>query len=92
MVQDAGAQILAVHGRTRIQKGQLAGHADWSMIKLIKDHVSIPVIANGSVERFSDIEECEKESNADGLMSAQGLLRNPALFSGKRIKEVRRVL
>lgn len=88
MVQEAGAAILAVHGRTRIQKGQLAGHANWEMIKKIKAALRIPVIANGSVERYEDIEECEKESNCDGLMSAGGLLRNPALFSGEVIKEV----
>ena len=80
--------MLGVHGRTRVQKGQLAGHANWEMIRKIKEDLSIPVIANGSVERYEDVEECLKVSGADGVMSATGLLRNPALYSGKKIKEV----
>lgn len=88
MVQDAGAQLLTVHGRTRKQKGQFAGHSNWEMIKKVKESLSIPVIANGSIERWADVDECARQSCADGFMAAQGLLRNPALFSFTRISEV----
>ena len=71
-----------------MQKGQLAGHANWEMIRKIKEELSIPVIANGSVERYEDVEECLRVTGADGVMSATGLLRNPALYSGEKIKEV----
>jgi len=88
MVQDAGAQLITIHGRTRRQKGQFAGNANWEIIHKIKETLCIPVIANGSVDRYVDIERCQSTSHADGVMAAQGLLRNPALFSGLRLPEV----
>ncbi|EGC35390.1 hypothetical protein DICPUDRAFT_152274 [Dictyostelium purpureum] len=84
-LQEAGCQLLTVHGRTKEQKGQYSGHANWDAIRQIKEVLHIPVIANGSVVKFDDIDRCLEASKADGIMSAEGLLANPSFFCGKDI-------
>lgn len=77
-VEAAGAAAITVHGRT--QKQGYAGEADWSVIKRVKDSVSIPVIGNGDVfspERFA---ECLEQSNVDAIMIARGAIGNPHIF------------
>ncbi|KAJ1484695.1 dihydrouridine synthase-domain-containing protein [Baffinella frigidus] len=81
-VQDAGAQVLTVHGRTRDEKGPEAPLADWDLIQKVKAHVSIPVISNGNVVSFDDIAACLQHTKADAVMSAEWLRRNPAIFYG----------
>ncbi|EGG21642.1 tRNA-dihydrouridine synthase 1-like protein [Cavenderia fasciculata] len=81
-LQEAGCQLLTVHGRTKEQKGEFLCHADWKAIRRVKEAVSIPVFANGSVDEYKDIVPCLEESGADGVMSADGILANPAMFSG----------
>ena len=85
MIQDAGASVLCVHGRTRENKGKECTPADWSLIRKIKQHLSIPVIANGNVAVFEDIQKCLDETGCDAVMSAESLRRNPALFSGRHV-------
>mmetsp|Transcript_50141 Transcript_50141/g.129051 ORF Transcript_50141/g.129051 Transcript_50141/m.129051 type:complete len:413 (-) Transcript_50141:459-1697(-) len=85
MMVSAGCQVLAVHGRTRDQKGQNMGIADWSAIKKIREVLPIPVLANGNIRTKEDADLCMKETGVAGVLSACGLLENPALFSGKNI-------
>lgn len=79
-LQANGCQVLTVHGRTRSMKGPTAPHADWSAIREIKRHLNIPVIANGSIDSFADVEPCLQESTADAVMAAYSMLGNPYLF------------
>jgi len=81
-IEATGVSLLTVHGRTKeMNKIHVAG-ADWAIIRRIKASVGIPVVANGGVETYDDYLGCLAETGADAVMSSEGLLENPALFSG----------
>lgn len=81
MLQAAGADLLTVHGRTKEMNKTAVREVDWDIIRRIKARLTIPVIANGGLEVPEDIEKCLAATQADGVMSSEGLLENPALFA-----------
>lgn len=76
-LENAGAQMLTLHGRTRSQGYK--GNAQWHWIKQVKDILSIPVIANGDIFSVDDAVQCLEETNADGVMCSRGTLGYPFL-------------
>ena len=82
VLEKNGAKAIAVHGRTREQ--YYSGTADWDIIKKVKDAVSIPVIGNGDVFYYEDVEKMIDYTGCDGVMIARGALGNPFIFSGMK--------
>ncbi|OUT70326.1 MAG: tRNA dihydrouridine synthase DusB [Synechococcus sp. TMED19] len=76
-LQDAGAQLLTLHGRTREQG--FKGQADWGAIAAVKQALSIPVIANGDINSPDDARRCLEQTGADGVMVGRGSMGAPWL-------------
>jgi len=74
-LQDAGANMFTIHGRTRAQG--FNGKADWDFIRELKEEIEIPVIANGDIYNVNDAVECLKIIKADGIMIGRGVLGAP---------------
>lgn len=81
-VQRAGAQAIAIHGRTRSQK--FAGTACYEPIAWVKQTVDIPVIANGDIDCPKQARRVLEQTGADGLMLGRGAQGNPWLFHAIR--------
>jgi len=78
MVQDSGADFIAVHGRTRV--GKFKAEVDYDAIREIKESVSIPVIANGDIDSFEKAQWVLDHTGADGLMIGRGAVGAPWIF------------
>ena len=78
-LEDAGADMICVHARTREQM-YLPG-VDLSVIEKVKKSVSVPVVGNGDIYTAADALRMVNETGCDGLMIARGALGNPWIFS-----------
>ncbi len=78
IVEDAGADMIAVHGRLACNFHK--GDADWEKLGEIKQALRIPVIGNGGVFTPQDATEMVRVSGVDGVMIGRGAVGNPWLF------------
>lgn len=81
-MEDSGASMVAVHGRTRSML--YSGVADWDYIRKVKDQLSIPVIANGDIVDTESAVRCRKWTGADGLMIGRASFGDPWIFTEVR--------
>uniref|UniRef100_UPI00398F80CD tRNA-dihydrouridine(20a/20b) synthase [NAD(P)+]-like n=1 Tax=Pristiophorus japonicus TaxID=55135 RepID=UPI00398F80CD len=78
-VEAAGISWITVHGRATEERHQ---PVHYDAIKIIKENVNIPVVANGDVRSNKDVHFVHQQTGIDGVMAARGLLANPAMFAG----------
>ena len=77
-MEQAGADMVTVHGRTRSML--YSGVADWDMIRKVKEQLSVPVIANGDIVSPETALRCQKWTGADGLMIGRATFGDPWIF------------
>ena len=78
-MEQAGASLITIHGRTREQF--YSGTADWQCIKNAKQAVKIPVIANGDVTSLEDYQQIKDITKCDGVMIGRGAIGKPYIFA-----------
>lgn len=86
IIEDNGASLIAVHGRTRSQF--FYGKADWNAIAEVKQAVKIPVIGNGDVRCMADIARIKRDTDCDGIMIGRAAIGHPWIFQYKDREQV----
>ncbi|TEY67458.1 hypothetical protein BOTCAL_0125g00220 [Botryotinia calthae] len=79
-VQDAGVDFITIHGRMRSTPS--SHPVNLEAIKLLTTHTTVPTLSNGDIFTLSDAFHHTSHTGVSGVMSARGLLENPALFAG----------
>ena len=81
-MEDNGAAMIAIHGRTRSML--YSGVADWDTIGKVKARLSIPVIANGDIVDGQTARRCMDRTGADGIMIGRASFGDPWIFGQVR--------
>lgn len=86
ILEDNGASLIAVHGRTKAQAYQ--GSADWDAIAEVKQAVSVPVIGNGDVKTVGDIARIKQHTRCDAVMIGRAAIGNPWILARRDREQV----
>lgn len=78
LAEKSGIQMITLHPRT-VKQGY-SGQADWSLIKQLKDSVSIPVVGNGDISTPEEAKQMLRQTGCDYIMIGRGAMGNPFLF------------
>ena len=78
IIEQAGASVLTLHGRTREQF--YSGEADWDIIKAVKEAINIPLVGNGDVKGPEDAKRMMAYTGCDAVMIARAAQGNPWIF------------
>lgn len=83
IVEDAGVDFITVHGRTKSTRSSQP--ANFDAIKMVKETVKVPVVANGDCFDYDDFEKIAEYTGVDGVMSVRGALANPGIFAKHKV-------
>lgn len=83
-LEGAGASWITIHARTKTDGYQPPAYWEW--ITKIRDAVKIPVVANGEIWTFADLEKCKRETRCESFMIGRGVLRQPFIFKNMQSK------
>jgi tRNA-dihydrouridine synthase B len=86
VLEQNGAALIALHGRTKVQK--YGGNANWDAIAALKQAVSVPVIGNGDVQTPQDIDRMKAHTGCDAVMIGRAAIGNPWIFARQRREEL----
>tara|TARA_B100000945_G_C20423796_1_gene619326 strand:- start:409 stop:1386 length:978 start_codon:yes stop_codon:yes gene_type:complete len=86
ILEDNGASLVAVHGRTKSQAYK--GKADWDAIAHIKQLLSVPVVGNGDVCTVADINRIKSYTKCDAVMIGRAVIGNPWILQRKDKQDV----
>jgi tRNA-dihydrouridine synthase B len=86
ILEDNGASLIAVHGRTKAQAYK--GSSDWDAIGEVKAAVKIPVIGSGDVKSPADVARMKRHTGVDAAMIGRAAIGNPWIFAGRERTDV----
>ncbi|MBO4962397.1 MAG: tRNA-dihydrouridine synthase family protein [Clostridia bacterium] len=78
LCEDNGAKLITIHARSK--EAVYSGECNYGLVEKVKGKINIPVIVNGGIFTKEDGLKAYKDSGADGIMLARGVLENPTLI------------